>query len=486
MLHKDNYSVFEIVEKIKVLVERNPELKNINVVGELTDLKPHKSGRYWFFNLKEQVLGKTYLLPGVFFPNYYNPQSRKVVSLLKKLYDQQVRNKQVGGFKVRANGFIAIYEGQGKYQLQLQNLEWLNEEGYYRQLFRKIYEKLKTEGLFSEEYKKKLPEYPKNIAVITSLQGAARKDVEITLKKRNKNVNLFLIHSSVQGQNAETDLIRALNLVEQKLDFVDFIIITRGGGSEQDLWAFNSEALARRVFKCSIPVVSAVGHETDRTIIDFVADLSASTPTQAIERTVKTTTELLQEIQTLKNELNFLLSETIAKHKNEITKLGNELKLILNKILNKYRQHIPLAFELNKTIRNIINSKQKEIIYLKQMLGKETVKKINSHKNTILQLESYLNNSFSDYIRKHQNELLLLENNLRTLIKHKLSQEQSRIEKLEIKLKNILPKNVLAQGYTLIEQQGKIVRYKKDFDKTKPFTIIWQDGSITLGNCEEN
>jgi exodeoxyribonuclease VII large subunit len=273
MPHNDrrHLTVSELNALARTLVEENfPE---VNVLGEVSNLKRHGSGHV-YFTLKDS--------------------DAQIKAVLFRSAAERVSFPLEDGMQVVASGRITIYEAYGSYQIVAHALERAGI-GALELAFRRLMERLEKEGLFDPARKKPLPAYPFRIAVVTSPTGAAVRDIVSTIRRRWPPAEILLFPVAVQGSQAAPDIVRALSLVPSLPD-LDVIILGRGGGSIEDLWAFNEEAVARAIYACPVPVVSAVGHETDFTIADFVADVRAATPTMAAEIAVPRLDEIVRRM----------------------------------------------------------------------------------------------------------------------------------------------------------------------------------------------
>ena len=317
---------------VKSLLENDSNLFGIAVEGELSNYKRYPSG-HCYFTLKDEKSS----IKCVMFSSY--------VRSLGFVPDN--------GMKVIVRGKVSLYERDGAYQLYVTNM-FPSGSGAYQLAFERIREKLEKEGLFRTEYKKALPRYPFKIGVATSAKGAALHDIISTAQRRFPCVEIILAPCMVQGQEAEPTIINAIKQLDA-IDDVELIIIARGGGSKEDLWVFNSESIARTAFACKKPTISAIGHEVDYSILDFVCDVRAATPTAAAElalpdiysvnmqlagyeRTVRRQTENI--ISSYKNRLYLLeKSEGFSTFKNNIRAykdtLENTEKIIKKAIDNK-------------------------------------------------------------------------------------------------------------------------------------------------------
>ncbi len=266
---RSELSVSELNAYVKRMFDSDRELSAISVVGEISNLTLHRTGHI-YFSLKDE------------FSQIKAVMFRSAVSSLKFVPEN--------GMKVIARCSVSVYTATGSYQLYVNNMQPDGVGALYL-AYEQLKAKLDAEGLFSAEHKKDIPLYPKSVGVITSPAGAAVRDIINVTGRRFPSAKIYLYPSLVQGDGAERNLIDALDYFE-KSRLADVIIIGRGGGSIEDLWAFNGEMLARKIFECQTPIISAVGHETDFTICDFVADMRAPTPSAAAEIAVPDTREL--------------------------------------------------------------------------------------------------------------------------------------------------------------------------------------------------
>lgn len=272
--------VSQLNSYIKRILQSDPILGNISVIGEISNLKFHSSGHV-YFSLKDEDSKVSCFLPA--------GNVGRIGFELKE------------GIEVTAHGYIYLYERGGSYSINIRDMESAGQ-GDLAAAFEKLKRKLQEEGLFSPEHKKPLPVFPYKVAVVTSPTGAAVRDILKIIKQKNDVVDIIIYPVLVQGPGAPAEIAAAINDINVNHKDVDVIITGRGGGSVEELWAFNDEGVARSIFASEIPVISAVGHETDFTIADFVADLRAETPTAAAERAVPDTRELREYVDSLYSE----------------------------------------------------------------------------------------------------------------------------------------------------------------------------------------
>ncbi len=274
-------SVTQLNEYISRVLTTDPLLGNIRVTGEITNLKYHSSGHIYFSITDENSK------INCFFPASY------------------VKNLQIpldDGLKIIINGYINVYKKGGTYTLFVRSIEPCGE-GELAAAFEILKKKLDAEGLFSIEHKKPIPEFPRKIGIVTSETGAALQDILKIIKSRTNLVDIVIFPVLVQGEAAASDIAARLDEINEKFDDIDTLIVGRGGGAAEDLQAFNQECVARAIYRSKIPVISAVGHEIDFTIADFVADKRAETPTAAAEMAVPDTYELRRKIEFYRDNL---------------------------------------------------------------------------------------------------------------------------------------------------------------------------------------
>lgn len=389
----DKYlSVSTISRYIKHLLDTDKNLQTIFIKGEISNLKQHSSGHI-YFSLKDE----TSKINAIMFSN--NAKKLNFVP--------------TDGTKVLAIGRVSLYEATGNYQIYIN--EMLEDGvGNLYIAFEKLKEKLSKEGLFQEKYKVLIPKYPAKIGVVTANTGAAIKDIISTIKRRYPIAEVYLFSSLVQGEQAKYDLVKK---IEQADQFgVDVIIVGRGGGSIEDLWPFNEEIVAKAIFDCKTPIISAVGHEIDYTIADFVADLRAPTPTGAAEIAVPNIIDIISHL----NHLKIRLNESILKNLNL-------KKLYFDNLRNSYIIKNP----------NFIYENKRQKLDL---------------------IETTLNS----------NILLKLENN------------KKEINNLLIQLDLLNPLNILKRGYSLTYKNNKIVKSIKNIKEKDNLTIKLSDGNINV------
>ena len=274
-------SVKQLNMYVKSLVEGDARLAFVSIKGEISNFKNHFSSGHFYFTLKDN--------------------DAAIRCVMFRSYASAVKFRPEDGMEVILTGRVSIYERDGQYQFYAEEMHNAGQ-GDISVQFEQIKKKLADEGLFDEENKRPIPKFPENIAVVTSDTGAAVQDIMNILSRRYPRARVVMCPVAVQGELAAPDMIKTLERI-YALDNIDLIIIGRGGGSIEDLWAFNNEALARKIYESPVPVISAVGHETDFTICDFVADLRAPTPSAAAELAVPDSAELKSIIEKLQSNM---------------------------------------------------------------------------------------------------------------------------------------------------------------------------------------
>lgn len=339
--------VSEVNNYIKRLLLSDMVLSNISVEGEISNFKHHYSG-HMYFNLKDE--------------------KGKIKAVMFKGDNEKINFKLDEGMKIVATGYISVYEREGEYQLYVKDIRSSGIGELYR-AFEELKNKLEQEGLFSQDKKKQIPFMPRKIGVVTSSTGAAIRDIITIIKRRFPPCNILIYPTLVQGINAPEEICRGLEYLDSR-DDIDLIITGRGGGSIEELFAFNDEKLARTISKLKTPIISAVGHETDFTIADFVADLRAPTPSAAAELAVPDVMYLLKELDNKYDELKSIINKKIKAYKLELENLDTKLNLYspLNQLKDKKIEIDNFLRDLTYVMEKKLNEKKAEILELKGKL----------------------------------------------------------------------------------------------------------------------
>ncbi len=411
------YTVSEVTRMVKMELESAFPL--LWVEGEISNFHRHHSGHLYFTLKDEMSQLRTVMFRG---------EARKVPFELED------------GLQVVARGRINVYEPRGEYQMIVELLE-PKGKGALQLAFEQLKEKLKKEGLFDPALKKKLPVLPKKVGVVTSPRGAAIIDIIRTLERRFARLHILLYPVKVQGEGAAEEIVEGIDYLGNIPD-MDVIIVGRGGGSIEDLWAFNEEKVARAIYRCPIPVISAVGHEIDFTIADFVADIRASTPSVAAEMVIEEEESIRERIENLEKRLIHNQKFVLQEWKHEVFSLA---------------QH--RAFQ-NMRI-NLLN--------LEQKVDDLEMKAWNAMKN------------MQQKISEDRSKAELMEEKLRNVARGILQQLQARWETLSSQLHNLSPLNILKKGYALCWKDGGqyLVRRIDEVEKEKEMTVSFFKGEFT-------
>lgn len=353
---KNVYTVGQVNTYIKNMFAQDFLLHRVCVKGEVSNCKYHTSGHI-YFTLKDA----TGTISGVMFAG----NRRGLAFRMKE------------GDRVVVTGSIEVYERDGKYQLYAKEIT-LDGEGDLYLRYEALKRELEEMGMFAQEYKKPIPRYVKRVGIVTAPTGAAIQDIRNIASRRNPYVQLILYPALVQGEGAAESIVNGIHALD--LFGVDVMIVGRGGGSIEDLWAFNEEIVARAIFECETPVISAVGHETDTTIADYVADLRAPTPSAAAELAVYDVERLMQDIASCENRLNRLMKNQAVLSKNRLLSYAARLKVLSPEYqLNSKKQYAAeLEDRLGRTMRDVLNQKRHRMELLaRDMDGLSPLKKLS-------------------------------------------------------------------------------------------------------------
>ncbi len=406
-------SVSEFTEKIKALLES--KFTDALVEGELSNVNQSRNGHY-YFTLKD----KNAQLPCVMWRNT----------------TERLGSKIIDGQQVVLGGSLQVYPPHGRYQLIVSLVQQAGI-GKLQEAFEKLKQKLQEEGLFDDKNKKPLPDFPQKIGVITSSTGAAFQDIISTMERRWPLATVYLYHASVQGVNAAPELVNGIQYFSEGNE-MDLLIIGRGGGSLEDLWPFNEESVARALFNCPIPVISAVGHEVDFSISDFVADMRAATPTQASVMAVPDINEIRFKVEDSGRNLAVFLENRIMRYREILQRLGGSHALLV------VGDHIKHQKERIDNLQESINLRFEKLITSQKEL-------IKDYRNTIRQK--------TERCILHQKESF-------TALSH-------RLEKCD-------PNEPLAKGYVRVLQNDSWVRQPEKFTTGHAFDLQWKDRKIRI------
>ena len=429
------YTVSRLNREIRTVLEQG--FASLILTGEISNFITPASG-HWYFSLKdEKAQIKAAMRRGNNRSQSYRPENSTQVT-------------------VRAR--VSLYEPRGDYQLIVEHMEPAGE-GQLKQEFDALKMRLAAEGLFSSAYKKPLPQNINRVGVITSATGAAIKDILTVLKRRAPQLEVIIYPAMVQGKEAHVHLINQIQLANARNE-VDVLIVGRGGGSLEDLWCFNHEQLARAIYQSELPIVSAVGHEIDTTISDYVADVRAATPSAAAELVSPNTQELHGKVIELINRLNNAFKHDMADKRALATQLQHRLNLChpRNQLNQKTQRLDELTIALQQGMRNRLYQQERTLNNLTPRLMRQSPdKKLSQASHQLMQIQTRLEQAMQHKLQHAQNSLAL---------------QASRLD-------SVSPLNVLARGYSITKtQQGKVVK-SVDHIKTGDVLITeLADGAI--------
>ena len=456
MAEAKTYTVTEMNRLIKNLVEGSGLVANVQVRGEISNFKRYPSG-HCYFSLKDAG--------GVLKCVMFQRQAR------------QLTKYPVNGDTVTAIGRIGIYERDGVYQLYT---DMLIPEGTgdLMQAYEKLKNKLEAEGLFAAERKKPLPAHPRTVGIITSPAGAAVRDVITVSRRRDPGVKLLLYPVQVQGKNAAGDIAHAIRFMNRHR-LADVLIVGRGGGSMEDLWAFNEEILVRTVAASEIPVISSVGHETDFTLCDFAADRRAATPSQAAELAVEDTRQLRRQVLDRRQRLTMAVNRMLQQRTETWRRLTGSRMLQdpmriteraeerLDKALMKLQQTLPRRLE-NRELR--LQQAQKALQHPERLVEKAE-QRLNAAQKALRKQEQL----WEPYENKYSNSW----NRFITLARGLADKNDRQLTLLASHLEAVSPLKILARGYSVtIDAKRKIIKSANDVRWGEEIRTRLHDGEI--------
>lgn len=412
----DKYiTVSQITRYIKYKLDNDTNLQEVFLKGEISNFKAHSRGHY-YFTLKDE--------------------EARISAVMFARDTTKVKFIPTDGMKVLVTGKISVFPTTGNYQIYVNDMLEDGLGNLYL-AFEQLKKKLQQEGLFADSHKVAIPKIPNRVGVITAPTGAAIKDIISTIKRRWPLTEIILFPALVQGVDAKDDLVKQIKRAE---DYnLDTLIIGRGGGSIEDLWPFNEELVARAIYNCPIPIISAVGHEIDYTISDFVADLRAPTPTGAAELAVPQIADVSNYLYQLQIRLNKVMQNQLNINKQKLKELTN--RYIFTNPISIYQakelQFDTIYDRLKVNIINLVNSKEKDYLQLK-----------------------------NSYILTNPNKLIETKSN--------------KYLQLISKLETLSPLLTLKRGYTMTKKNNKVITSKKDVQTKDKLDLEFQDGNVKV------
>ena len=408
---EDKYlSVTALTRYIKYKIDNDIHLQNVYLKGEISNFKAHTRGHF-YFTIKDET--------------------SRISAIMFSFNASKLKFMPEDGMKILVKGKVSVFESTGNYQIYVEDM-LEDGVGNLHIAYEQLKKKLEAEGLFDIKHKKQIPKIPMRVGIITASTGAAVKDILSTIKRRFPICKTILFPCLVQGELAKDDIVKKLDIADNYN--LDVIILGRGGGSIEDLWPFNEEIVARKVFSCNTPIISGVGHQIDFTICDFVADVRAETPTGAAERAVPKLSDLLLEIDNYK-----------VRFANVIRRVLENNELRLKKLTESYILKNPLS-----------------LYEIKEQKLDNIVDKLNSNINNVINI----NKSKLDVIKNN-----IIFKNPGILYEDKVKKTNHLIEKLEI----LNPLNSLKRGYAIVKKDNRCIT---NIDKIKKDDMI----NVSLSN----
>ena len=434
-MNNEYLTITDINRIVKNTIESNSELSNVYIKGEISNIKYHTRG-HLYFSLKDE--------------------NSKINAVMFN-YERYLSFNPKDGDSVLVHGRVSVYEASGSYQIYVDSME-MDGLGNLYVLFEKLKKKLSEEGLFDKEHKRKIKRVPRKIGVITAPTGAAVRDIISTINRRFPMTEIYLFPTLVQGEGAAPNIVEMIELANS-FDDIDTIILGRGGGSIEDLWAFNEEIVARAIYNSKIPIISGVGHEIDFTISDFVADLRAPTPTGAALMATPDVEEVRRYFVSSKDRLNnavlnklYSLTELLKKYKSNY---------ILNNPMTLYEMKEQKLDTLYDKLNAVIKNKLDYYIHL-----------IDKYKS------NYILNNPKVLYEKEKEKIDNIKINLNKSITKIIEKNTNNIQTLKVKVNLLNPDNVLEKGYSIVHKDGKIIKNINDLNINDDISVMLKNGNI--------
>lgn len=436
---KTIFTVEQLNISIRQILEN--QLGIVWLKAEISNFKPHSSGHF-YFSLKDN--------------------KAQISAIMFRGHNTKLKFKPHDGLEVIVRGRITVYEPRGTYQIVCESMEPVGAGALQKQ-FEQLKEKLKLEGLFDSSRKKAIPTYPKTVAVVTSPTGAAIQDILNIMQRRAPNVQIVLVPALVQGAAAASDLRESFSKAE-KLN-PDVIIIGRGGGSMEDLWCFNDEGLARLIAVSRIPIISAVGHEIDFTICDFVADLRAPTPSAAAELVAKSSNEIIQKLSQLERMLVLTIEKTLKLKRQNYLLFSKRLIDPKRKLADLMLRNDELFNRLENAVRVYLNHQRKDLQIIENKFVSPVV-----------------------LIARTLDRIKFARQKMETLIFKEVDLTKLRLKNAMGLLDSLSPLQVVDRGYSITTKDAKVIKSIKNVKVKDEVTVKLSDGQIkaTVEKIERN
>ena len=440
-MEKRFLTVGALTKYIKRKFDADPHLHDCLVKGEISNFKQHSSG-HMYFTLKDD--------------------KARILAVMFSSANRRMKFTPENGMKVLVRGDVTVYEASGQYQIYVHDMQPDGVGDLYL-AFEQLKEKLTKEGLFAVEHKKPIPKFPATVGVVTSPTGAALRDIITTIKRRYPIAKILILPALVQGDQAAPSITDAINQANEKKHGIDVLIVGRGGGSIEELWAFNEEIVARAIYESTIPIISAVGHETDFTIADFVADLRAPTPTGAAELAVPHIDEWIERVLTKQTRIMRAMKEKVNLQSNK-----------LERIEKSYAFRYP---------RRLYEQKLEQLDRATELLVTNSQKLLAVKMTQLEQLEKRISRNHPDEkIQKAKEEQNKKTKALYRAMSIVLSNKQAEFKSTLSTLQALSPLKIMERGYSLTyNDKGNLVKSIQHVEVKDHVKITLADGTL---NCQ--
>ncbi|MDH5099722.1 exodeoxyribonuclease VII large subunit [Lactobacillus kefiranofaciens] len=426
---------YYITQKFK----NDPYLHKVFLEGELSNFR-YRRNSHQYFSLKDE--------------------KSKINVVMFRSYFDKVKFKPEEGMKVYVVGYVSVYGPQGSYQFYAEKMEPAGLGALYEQL-KQLQAKLAKEGLFDPEHKRSLPRFPDRIAVVTSASGAVIHDIMVTANRRFPHAEIDLYPAQVQGDTAAESLVHAMQQIAAQGDKYDVMIIGRGGGSLEDLWPFNEEEVVRQVYSMPMPVISSVGHETDTTLCDLVADARAATPTAAAEYATPNLTDELAGIHQLQSRLLASMQAIIRVRRDQLKRIENSV--IMREPTRLYDQQIQQVDLLNQRLQNGMQNKLDRY-----------------QQNYRLLQQRLISASPVQSVKQMKQQRLFLSKRLTANMQHYLKNQRNRFTQIAQQLDDYSPLKTLERGFVYTtNDQGKTISSTRQIKPKDQLNLHFKDGQVT-------
>ncbi|MFD3447794.1 exodeoxyribonuclease VII large subunit [Microbacteriaceae bacterium 4G12] len=436
-MDRKHLTVTALTRYIKAKMDQDPHLQAVWLKGEISNFKYHSRG-HMYFTLKDE--------------------NARIQAVMFASHNRNMNFRPEDGMKVLVRGQVSLYEAGGSYQIYVHDMQ-LDGIGNLYLAYEQLKAKLEKEGLFSELYKKPIPSYPRTIGVITSPTGAAIRDIITTIKRRYPIAKVIVLPALVQGEFAAGSIVNAIQQANE-LGMIDVAIVGRGGGSIEELWAFNEEIVARAISQSAVPIISAVGHETDFTIADFVADLRAPTPTAAAELAAPNMLELEEKLLQRKLRLQRAMQQRVDRKKEQLRVLQKSYAFRYPKQLYSQKEE-----QLDRLLERLLQVKTR---YMDQKYG--------YLQQLILSLQKH---HPSQKVDRAKSDFQMLQKQLHREMKTTLHTKELAFTRMVEKLEVLSPLRIMMRGYSVAyDEQKRILKSVKQSQPGDMITLRLQDGLL--------